>query len=170
MARAIHVNGECAVRTGTGAANALEDLGVTVDGADIDVMDHTVPIHTDTNGGPQGPPFDELYLPQDAEVTMQLVFFDEAVLAKIRFRVQGTDGLMGPAGKLWGGASNYFRLLLTSPIDTTPHNFPSARLTKSFSAKLGNRQTIWNLTFYCLAYTGSAGSTAGNTLYNTSTA
>jgi hypothetical protein len=163
LAKSIHVSGEALLRTGTGAANALEDLGVSVDGVDIAITDHTDPIYTDTFG--PDVPFDEQQFLADAVVSAQLVFYDELVLAKLRGRANAGDGQLGSAGQLWGAGGKYFRLLIASPTDI-PYNFLHARLQNAFSQKVGTRKTIWQVQFYCSPYTGSAGGTSGTVLYN----
>jgi hypothetical protein len=160
----IHVNGEARIRTGTGAAAALEFLGVSVDGVDISIREHTEPVHTDTFG--PSVPFDEQHFLQDAVISAQLVFYDEVVLAKIRNRMSGTDGVQGEAGALWGAGGKYFRLLILSPVEALPWNFPTARLMDAFEVKIGTRRSIWNLRFYAKPYTGVAGTSAGVPLYN----
>lgn len=169
MAMAINVNGEARVRTGTGAASALEDLGVSQDGVSIGIRDHTSPVFTDSFGGPLGPPFDEQQFQQDAIIRMLLPFYDEAVLTKIRSRMGGTDGVQAASGALWGGGAKYFRLLVTSPVGALPWNFLTARLYESFEHKIGTKYTIWDLTFYAVPYTGVAGVTSANVLWNRTT-
>jgi hypothetical protein len=151
------------LRTGTGSANALEDLGVSVDGIDIAITDYTEAIYTDSYGADV--PFDEQQFLADAVVSGQLVFYDEAVLAKLRGRPNAVDGQLGAAGQLWGAGGKYFRLLVASPTDV-PYNFLHARLQNAFSQKIGTRRTLWNVQFYCTPYTGSSGSTTGTVLYN----
>ena len=167
MAKTIHVNGEALARTGTGTSNALEDLGVTVDGAEIELRDFTEPVFTDTFG--PDVPFDEQQFLEDALIRLQLVFYDDAVLGKVRSRASGTDGTIGNAGTLWGGGSKYFRLLIASPTDSLPFNFPTARVRNSASHKIGTRRTLWNIEFYAVPYSGAAGATTGGVLYNRTT-
>lgn len=170
MAKSIHVSGEALLRTGTASLNALEDLGVSVDGVDIEIRDYVSPVHVDTYGGPSGPPFDEIGYGQTATISAQLVFYDKAVLAKIRPPfVGGTDGQQGTAGTLYGAGSKYFRLLITSTVDTDPFNFVTVRCLDAKRAKVGVRQTIWSVTFFATPYSGASGSTSTNTLYNTTT-
>jgi hypothetical protein len=171
VALALHVSGECLLKTGTGSVGALESLGVSVAGVDINITDHTDPVYTDTNG--PRVPFDEQQFLEDATITCKLVFYDETVLSHIRSRIailaSNADGTIGAAGVLWGAGGNYFRLLCLSPVDATPYNFPKARLKDAMRVKKGTVRSEWDLTFYSIPYTGSAGSTLGNTLWNTTT-
>ena len=171
MSQSIHVGGESQIKTGTGSAQALEILGVSVDGVDIEIEDHVSPIYTDTNGGPEGRiPFDEMGYGQTANIRAQLVFYDETILAKLRPTfVGGSEGLQDVAGTLFGAGSKYFRLLVLSPTDGVPWNFLKARMTGSKRVKIGVRQSVWNLSFFALPYSGSSGSTASNVLYNRTT-
>jgi hypothetical protein len=167
MAEQIHVNGEAHLQVGTGSGGALQLLGVSVDGVEGTIEDHTKPIMTDTFG--PDVPFDEQQFLQTATVNAALVFYDDGVLGAIRGRASGTDGEVGQAGQLWGAGGLYFRLLITSPIGSLPYNFPHARMTGSWRHKEGTQKTIWNVSFFCVPYTGVAGSTSGAVLYNRST-
>ena len=180
MSLSIHVNGEAKARTGTASASALEDLGVTVDGAEIELRDYTEPVFTDTFG--PDVPFDEQQFLEDALIRLTLVFYDDAVLAKVRGRSANIAttavGTTGFAGALWGsgvtgqgGAATkmYFRLLILSPGDALPYNFLNSRLRNSASQKIGTRRTLWTTEFIALPYTGTGGTTSGNVLYNRTT-
>lgn len=167
MARQIHVSGEAAIKTGTGSSSALEDLGVSVDGVEIAVRDHTEPIFTDTFG-PQVP-FDEQQFLETALIRATLVFYDEAVMAKIRTKTGSAEGTMGAAGALWGAGSFYYRLLVLSPTASRPYNFPKARLLDAFPAKVGTRKTTIDCTWFAVPYTGTAGATTSAVLYNSTT-
>lgn len=167
MAKVIHVNGEALIRTGTGAANALEDLGVSLDGVTITLHEHSDKIFTDTFG--PDVPFDEQYFLMDATVRATLIFYDDAVLGHIRSRQSGTDGTIGAAGTLWGGGSKYFRVLILSPTDSLPFNFPNARMEGGQPQKVGTKRTQWDVTFYAVPYSGASGSSSGTVLFNRTT-
>lgn len=167
MATAIHVNGVCVVQTGTGADEALETLGVTVDGADVEIIDQTYPVHVDTYGGTAGVPFDEQTMLQMARIRVDLVHYDETVLAKLRPCLpNGVDGTMPAAGALFGVGGSYRRLLLTSPIAGLPWNFLKARVDGSRQVRLGTKHNIWRMSFLALPYSGSTVTSSGVVLYN----
>lgn len=150
MAESIHVSGVSRCRTGTGSAGALEDLGVSLDGMEIDLVEFTSPVYTDERGGPEGPPVDEQNFGQIAVITGQLVKMDRAVLAKLRGRISTTDGTLGVAGILWGVGVKYFRLLITSADE--PWNFPTARLLGSTVHRIGTKRTVVNVRFQAIAF------------------
>src|SRR3989442_12024508 len=120
MALTINVNGEAKLQVKLGT-NALTNLGVTVDGVEIELREYTEPVFTDTNG--PDVPFDEQQFLEDALIRAQLVFYDDTVLGTLRSRASGTDGLVGAAGTLWGAGAGYFRLLILSPTGGLPYNF-----------------------------------------------
>jgi hypothetical protein len=164
----IHVNGEALFRSGTGASSALESLGVTVDGADIEIRDHTEPVFTDTAGPDM--PFDEQQFGETAIIKGQMIFYDDVVLAKHRGRpanvLAAAEGTIGNMGALWGAGGLYFRLLVLSPTDSVPWNFLTARLLDAAPSKHGTRRTLWDLTWFAIPFKGAAGLTAGTVLYN----
>lgn len=162
MAQQIHVNGEAQVQVAFGT-NPLQKLGVSIDGIDMDITDHTEPIYTDTFG--PAVPFDEQHFLEDGTITCQLIFYDDAVLGQIRGRIN-SDGVMGQAGSLWGAGGFYFRLNVASPADGLPYNFPKVRPKDAMRQKVGTKRTVWNVTFYAIPYTGNPGPTTGSTLYN----
>lgn len=165
MAEAIHVDGEARVKVGTGAAGALEILGVSVDGVDIEERDHTEPIFTDTFGPMV--PFDEQSFLSSALIRVELVFYDEPVLAKVRGRISGVDGRYAKAGALWGAGSKYFRLLIDCQRDSFPRNYLNARLLDSYPVKVGTRKSVWHLTFFAKGHQAGAGETDATVLRNT---
>lgn len=117
MAEAIVVAGACLVRTGTGDASALENLGYSINGVQYfeDVFQSDVP--GDQNGGDEGPPIDIQHFGQIDRVRMELSKWDAAVYAKIAPRTKG--GTAGQStvsvGSLLFANSYSYRLLLTAP-------------------------------------------------------
>ncbi len=153
---------------------------MTVDGVEIELRDYTEPVYTDTFG--PDVTFDEQQFLEDALVRLTLVFYDDAVLAKVRGRpanINSTaEGTTGFAGALWGsgvtgqgGAATkmYFRVLIASPGDALPYNFLNCRVRNSASQKVSTRRTLWTVEFIALPYTGTSGTTSGNVLYNRTT-
>lgn len=123
MAAAIQVAGLATIKVDTGSSNALETLGITRNGAEITDNGYFLDVHTDTDGGDDGPPTDIQYLGQTATIRLELTKYDEAVAAKLRPRLYGgTDGVVGTVGSLLIGGSKTYRLLIHSVTD--PYNFP----------------------------------------------
>lgn len=171
MSGSYHIDGECQIKVGTGASAALEVLGVSVDGVDIELQDHTERIDIDTLGGPAGPPGDEQAFPQTGLVHAQLIWWDQAVLRRVRSRVGGSsaaiaagtvaDGAQPASGTLHRGGGLYFRLLLTS--NDEPWNFLLARVLNNQAHRSGTRARPWDLNFYCVPFMNTA---IGNTYYD----
>ncbi len=123
MARAIVVAGLAICKVDTGVSNALEDLGVSRNGVEITDNGYFLDVHTDEDGGDDGPPTDVQFLGQTATIRMELTKYDTAVRAKIDSRMYGgTSGTVGTVGTLMQGGSKTFRLLIHSTSE--PYNFP----------------------------------------------
>jgi hypothetical protein len=167
MAKQIHVNGECLLRIFFPSAPSVpQDLGYTVNGVDLEIRKHTFDVKADTGGGDDGGPVDIQVLGKEAIIRAELVSYDKAVLALIRKDAdETTEGLLASAGKLMGAGGYFYRLLLTSPVENEPWNFPTATLVDSYSVKLGTKRTVWNLTFRAIAYIG-ANASLNTVLYN----
>lgn len=166
MAEAVHVSGEARIKIGSGSVGALEILGVSEDGVDINIEDHVDPVMTDTFG--PRVPFDEQHFLETGTIQMRLIFYDEAILAKIRRPLlnSAAEGTMVEAGTLYGAAGHYFRLLILSPQDSLPWNFLSARMERAKRVKIGTKRNAWDLSFFAIPYTGFAGTSVGGLLYN----
>lgn len=161
------VHGECHVRVGTGAAGALEDLGISVDGVRVQIEDHVDPIMTDGTG-PRVPRDEQSFL-QTANITIQLVYFVPATLTKLRaLHPDLVEGVMPKSGVLYGQDNKYFRLLLNNELE--PYNFLKARTTGIKETTLSVVKSVWNLSFFSIPYKATVGSTAGTVLYNRITA
>lgn len=154
MAATYNVAGACLVRTGTGSAAALEDLGYSIDGITIDeqVLQGDVP--TDLNGGTEGPPGDIQHFGHIHVVTMALSKYDPAVWAKVISAVRGeTGGTQSvAAGTLLFSGSYYYRLLLTASGFTRNYLAAIPRLQKSVNA--GSKFSTATLSWQCHAISG----------------
>lgn len=119
MAEAVVVAGAVLVKTGTGSANALENLGYSINGIQIRERVYTLDVPGDQNGGDEGPPIDRQYLGEVDLITMELSKYDVAVFAKLTPKLLGgTAGQTATPGTLIFGASKYYRLLLTGAAFT----------------------------------------------------
>ena len=163
MAAAISVDGPCEIKVGTGAADALETLGHSADGVDIqvDTFDLDVPGHE--NGGTDGPPIDIQHFGQVHRIRMELTKFDEAVAAKIvnLYNTNG-GGTAGTeehaAGALYAANSAGYRVLLNST--NRPRNYLLC-IPKSFNRVKGSKHT--RLIIEWIAYA------SGGVIWNTTT-
>lgn len=143
MALAVVVPGPVLVRTGTGTSSALEDLGYSINGVEVDEEPVVIPVPGDQNGGDQGIPIDEQKLGEVHIIRMELTNMDAAVVAKVGAKeLDGTTGEIGDIGSLYAGGSLYYRVLLLG--DTVTRNYLACRPLR-MSAPYGSkylRQTI----------------------------
>jgi hypothetical protein len=155
MAREFYVNGEASVASGTGGGGALEEMGISVDGVSITINEYNDGIMIDTRG--PHVPGEYQYFLNDADIKMELVYFDEAVVEKW---LSGTPGIPNSylewddAGQLLFLTGRAARLLIRStPFGTgltgqaDCYNFPLAILTGAAETKLGTVRSTWTLTF-----------------------
>lgn len=130
MAESIQVDGPCHVNVDTGAANALEELGFSINGVTITEIVFTSDVPGDQNGGDEGPPIDVQYFGEIHRIRMELSKYDELILDKVRPKLYGgTAGLTGTSGTLIIGASKTFRLLLLTT--NRVRNYPTSMLRET---------------------------------------
>lgn len=154
MTIAVVTTGPALVRTGTGVAGALEDLGFSINGVQIieTVFESDVP--GDQNGGEEGPPIDIQYFGQIDRIRMELSKYDEAVADKIRARLLGgTAGVIGTAGTLIAGSSVFYRLLIEPT--TTPRNYVAAIPREPIEVNRGTKYSRLILEWECHGFSGT---------------
>lgn len=164
MASTVHVAGVAQIKLDTGASNALEELGFTINGAEIreEIFMENVP--GDENGGDAGPPIDVQYFGEIHHVRLELSKWDAAIAAKVLpVLYGGSAGVLGTAGTLMAGGSKTFRLLINAA--TEPRNYLKAFLRNQKETNKGTKFSRLVLDFECHA-NGSVYS-GGGTLYNT---
>ena len=158
MAAAIQVAGLATITVDTGSAHALETLGYTQNGASVRFNGFFLDVHTDENGGDDGPPTDVQYLGETADITLDFTKFDTTVADKIRPRIYGgSAGTVGSVGTLMSGSSSTYRLCINSP--TTPLNFPVVIFREPIEINKGTKYSTWRLV-------GTAYKNGSNVLYN----
>jgi hypothetical protein len=178
MALQLHVPGTSAIFLGVGAANALVELGVSVDGVDISLNYNYSDVMTDQYG--PSVPFDVQMFLYDAHIKIELVWFEQAVLLAIQ---PGTNpmataappfGSEGFAGNLLLQNAQTFRLVVrnTPPgvgltVVEPCYNFFNCYLIDSAEVKYGVVKSVWNLTFRAIPNQEGSGS-FGAGLYNSS--
>lgn len=161
MAETINVAGLAAIKVDTGSVNALELLGYTRNGAEASFQAFMHDVHTDLDGGDDGPPSDMQELGQIATIRLELTKYDAAVLAKVECRQYGgTAGTVATPGALMFGGSKSYRLLIHSP--TAPLNFPRVVFREPIEINKGTK-------FSTLILIGTAYKNASAVLYNTTT-
>jgi hypothetical protein len=160
MPMTINVAGPVLIRTGTGASAALEDLGYTIEGVEIQEQPKYLDVYGDQNGGSSGIPIDVQYMGEMHVLRFDLSKWDDAVMAKIAVRLRGgTAGEIGTVGTLWGAASKTYRVLLTAtnftrnyvsclPLEPVGMNAGSKYSRKSFAMVCypNSSNVIWNTT------------------------
>lgn len=113
MATAVNVAGPVNIKTGTGSAAALEELGYTINGARITENAYFSDVNGDENGGNEGPPIDIQYFGQIDIIRLELSKYDPSVWAKIVPLLRGgTAGSVGTVGTLAFAGTKDFRVLL----------------------------------------------------------
>lgn len=145
---AIQSNVACAllIKVDTGSANALESLGYTIDGANIQERTFNEPIHSDEQGGTAGPPVDIIHHGQIDVITLELTRYDPAVAAKLRlFRgVTAGSGPSAPCSQLFADSGSHRVLLLGSNYT---RNYVRCVLTDSNISRIGSHASVLRLTF-----------------------
>lgn len=168
------VNGTGLIKVGTGASNALEDLGVPMDGATVEITEFENPVYNDV-GGPETP-VDYQYMGQLATIRVTIIDIVDSVQRKIRNRpftnpaasaVTPTDGESLPRGLMYGLGARAFKLSIASEWED-PWYFPTVKVARQpISFKLGTVVTAWQYTFQAWPYiaptvTGLASTASGS--------
>jgi hypothetical protein len=160
MASSVHVAGPAQIKVDTAAGNSLEELGYTINGAEIreEIFHSNVP--GDENGGDEGPPIDVQYFGEIHHVRLELSKWDASVANKVLAKLYGgTAGVLGAAGTLMAGGSKTVRLLINASIE--PRNYLKAFLRNQSELNKGTKYSKLVLEFECHA------NGVGGTVYNT---
>lgn len=180
MSTAFHVNGVAEIKVGTGSADALELLGHTVDGVEIDPQIIRNPIYTDAGGGPDGIPASYIDVGEIHIIRADVIVYDVAVMAKVRKGRSAlvntiTEGVMQKAGRVMdatavggSGVGGFGRLLILSPDDSEPRNYLYSHLRRK-PRRLRTAPTVYRLEWEALPFIGTADTLAAIVLFNTTT-
>lgn len=174
----IYNTGPCEMYVGTGVADALEFLGYSEQGMDLELRE----TFEDVNSDLLGPkiPTDVQHFQADCLITGDLVRWNEYVLQKIEDRSRqgagGTGASLGTISKKEVGAlmlayGKCFRLLCDAPNvalagvagimpDLRPYNFPAAYLHDTMKRKRGARAERVHIILRALADATNIGATA----------
>lgn len=110
------INGTAFVQTNTGTAGALETLGYTEQGVDMDITESKEEIMTDLFGNRTPQDFQDMGMM--ARVVVPLIAYDRAVLAKILNKGDRTTyGSLNTPGIALGQAGYKFAVLIQAPLD-----------------------------------------------------
>lgn len=160
-----HVNGTALIYTGTGSGGGLEQLGISVDGVEIEEVSFTEFVHTDATGP---------YVPADIQefgylvmIRYELVAYDREVLWRVRRRSNEPDlGLMPSMGRLIGQYGHLKRLHIASPDEGAPHNYPFTFLSGARRCRLGTKRKSWLLEHTAIPNIGANALSFGAILWN----
>lgn len=153
------VNGEATISVGTGSSDALEVLGTSEDGVQIQITEFTQPIYNDV-GGPDTP-VDFQRMGKTGTIQFTLIDVNDSVMRKIRNRrytqpggtvVNLGDGIEPPRGTMVGLGAQAFKVAIAAQWED-PFYFPTAKLARTpVSFKLGTTLTKWQFTLDVWAY------------------
>jgi hypothetical protein len=165
MPIAVIVDGPCNIKVGTGAVSALEQLGFSINGVTIQEQTFMANVPGDQNGGDEGPPIDIQYFGDIHRVTTEMSKWDNAVVDKIRARLNALGVVaagVSPTqvvGSLIAGGSFGYRLLL-EPV-SRPRNYILAIPREPIEINKGTKFSRLVIQWECHASAG--------TLYNATT-
>lgn len=154
MAEQVNVAGAVLVKVGTGSASALESLGYSINGVDIQEDVYTGDVPGDQNGGDSGPPIEIQYFGEVHRISLDLSKYDPAIAAKIQPKYKGgTAGVVGTPGSLFFAAGTYFRLLLLGTNFT--RNYLGAIPRQPMGINVGTKFSVQRFIFECHAVSGT---------------
>ena len=159
-----YVPGESSLWVQPPGVDAASFLGVTLDGVDIRLMPHYVPVYSDAVGGADAN-IDELLLQApEAEISCDLIKFDPNIMQRIialttSTSVSGAVAEIGTSMR-WDGST--FRLFIQTLYERD-WNFLDTALIRYQQFKLSAKRTAWNLSFHAFMSTDQLGN---RVLYN----
>jgi hypothetical protein len=164
MALLVQVPGACLIKTGTGAASALESLGYSINGVEVteEMLSEDVP--GDQNAGEGGNPIDIQDYGHIARIRMELSVWDFTIVGKIRSKLNAIAAGTSPTpGSLIFANSYHYRLLLLPTTAADAMNFPICVPRDPHVINLGAK--FARVIFDWIAYPP----TGGGVLWNTTT-
>ncbi len=143
------VNGTCFVQVGVGDAGALETLGYTEAGVDLEITEFKEEIITDLFGVKTPQDFQAMGLM--ARVSVPLIAYDDDIFDEISTRGdQFAIGAMSTPGLVLGIGGYAFSLALTTVFDF-PYFFQSA-LLQTQSTRRATKANPFRFDFICWPY------------------
>lgn len=153
MALSITVDGPALVKTGTGSAFALEELGYSINGIMILEEAFMGDVPGDQNGGDLGPPIDVQYFGQIDRVRCEFSKWDVDVMDKISPRINGANpGEITTPGSLYAANSYGYRVLILPT--NNPRNYLFGIPRTPIERNKGTRFTRMVVEFECHAVSG----------------
>ena len=158
------------VKIDTGTSNALENLGYSINGINIDEQAFREDIFSDQGGGNSGMPVDVMMHGERHIITLDMVYWDPAVGAKIQYVRGTTAGEAASPCTLMMGDSKFYRLLITGTGFT--RNYLRAFAVSRSLGQIGTHPSILRLSFEAYPVTQidpSSPPTNNNVVWNTTT-
>lgn len=158
------VNGTSFVYVGTGSAGALELLGYTVEGADMNVEEHKGEIFTDLFGPRTPQDFQDFGM--TARIIAPFIAVDRTVLAKIMSRGDHTgapanQGTLNTPGLVLGVGGYGFRVGIASTFDS-PWSFNTCILRPGYGTRLATKANPFRVEFMAWPYASYTATTGKN--------
>lgn len=143
------IGGVALVYTGTGANSALELVGYTEDGVDVEIIENVEPVMTDLFGPLTPQDFQSMGMV--ARVTVPFIAVDRTVFNKLTGKGDRTTvGLINTPGITLGN-SHAFRLGIAAPLDT-PWSFTKAIVRPGTRWRTGTKARPWVMEFFAWPY------------------
>lgn len=157
------INGPAFVYTGTGTAGALELLGYTEAGVDMDIKENKREIMTDLFGDMTPQDFQDMGMV--ARVVAPLIAMDRTVMAKIMGRGDRSvaAGDLNTPGLVLGAGGYRFKVAIASSFDS-PWAFHSC-LTLSASTRLATKANPFRFEFFAWPYAPYTALTGKDTVF-----
>lgn len=144
------VNVACSLTVKVDAGSGLAVLGYTVEGGRYTVRPFQTPVHSDENGGPNGPPIDIIQHGVIHTWALELIRYDSSVMNIVEtYKQGGTPGSSTNPCTLLFGDAKFFRLLLVATNFT--RNYVRAIPTDISIGPIGATATRAMVTFDCYA-------------------
>lgn len=154
------VNGPARVHVGTGTAGALEPLGFTDRGVQIDITELTRDIITDLCGEA---PQDAQSMGMTARIVVPLIVLDKSVFKKLMGRGDRTSpGLMSTPGLVLGAGGYLFRVGIESPFDE-PWSFEKCFIRPGYGTTLASAANPLRVEFFAIPWLAATATTAKDT-------
>lgn len=168
MAADIHINGAALVKVGlqgTGQVDALQVVGITENGPQIEIDFLEEPVIAD-NAGPQLPA-DYQQMGKMARISFALPIYDLAVLTTWFLSNQSgsAEGRILAVGTLIFANNKGFRVVLSSPIEGQPWRFFWCKVN-SCKIRPGTKYNIYDVSLTAIPYIGAATASANKDLYD----
>ncbi|MBP3954965.1 hypothetical protein J8F10_37400 [Gemmata sp. G18] len=154
------VNGAARVQVGTGSAGALELLGYTDRGVQIDITELKKDIVTDISGEA---PQDVQDMSMTARIVVNLIAMDRAVFKKLQGRGdRTTPGLANTAGLVLGAGGYLFRVGIESPFDE-PWSFNKCFIRPGYGTTLASAANPFRIEFQAIPWAAATAVTNKDT-------